>query len=140
MQSSIKIILLFLAGLMLSIYAYGLSRGSDSKQLLIEGRIKIENEIITLSELLFQMRFFLLFVFGFSSLIWLLCFIHISKPLGITGVSIAFIDFIANFEVMGRVAQKPLTEAGVVHISRLFYLLALLNIGLYGALIVFTLI
>lgn len=140
MQSSIKFIIVFLSTIMLCMYSYALSKNNESKRLLIDGRIQVDNETVNLSELLFPMRVFLLFVFCFSALIWLLCFVHVSRPLGIIGVSVAFMDFIVNFEVLGYLAQKPFNESNFNWLSYLFYTIVVANIILYGILIVLALI
>ncbi len=126
MESSMKVMVLVLTGVVLILYCYGLKNRSQFHKLLLQGSMNVDGESVHISEILGQARFLIFFVFCVNLGIWLLCFVYLSHWLGAVGCTCSFVDFIMNYEVLSKLGKSPYEEASASRVMIGFYLVSIL--------------
>lgn len=129
MESSMKVMVLVLAGVVFILYSIGLKNRRQFHNLLLAGSLEVEGESIQISQILVQARMLVFFVFGVNLGMWLLCFVYLSHILGGIGCACSFIDFIMNYEVLSRLGRKPYGKGTATLIMSSFYLVSILYLG-----------
>jgi hypothetical protein len=137
MESSMKVMVLVLAGAIFALYLHALRNRKEFYKVLVDGAVIVNGEPIELSQILFQARFFLIFVLCVNMGMWLLCFIYLHHGLGGAGCAISFLDFILNNEVVGRLTREPYSETGASRVLWVFYAISVLYLGCLATLIFF---
>ena len=133
-----KVMVLVLAGAIFVLYLHALRNRKEFYKVLVEGAVVVNGESIELSEILFQARFFLIFVLCVNMGMWLLCFVYLHHGLGGAGCAISFLDFILNNEVIGRLTREPYSKQGAARVLWVFYAISVLYLTCLGALIFFV--
>lgn len=129
MESSMKVMVLVLAGVVFILYSIGLKNRRQFQNLLLAGSLNVEGESIPISQILIQARMLVFFVFGVNIGMWLLCFVYLSHTLGAIGCACSFLDFIMNYEVLSRLGNRPYGKKTATLIMSLFYIVSLLYLG-----------